>query len=74
MGSSDRPSQDAVRDSGEEYDGTDGGGEELESSHRPDTRITDHMKLSPRDKVWDFQGDVLPAALRYTDIYCMIMY
>lgn len=36
VGSSDRPSQDAERDSGEEYDGTEGGGEELESSHRPD--------------------------------------
>lgn len=36
MGSSDRPSQDAERDSGDEYDGTEGGGEELESSHRPD--------------------------------------
>ena len=35
MGSSARPSQDAERDRGEEYDGTDGGGEELESSHRP---------------------------------------
>lgn len=36
VGSSDRPSQDAERDSGDEYDGTEGGGEELESSHRPD--------------------------------------
>ena len=35
VGSSDRPSQDAERDSGEEYDGTEGGGEELESSQRP---------------------------------------
>lgn len=35
MGSSDRPSQDAERDSGEGYDGTEGGGEQLESSHRP---------------------------------------
>lgn len=37
VGSSDRPSQDAERDRGEEYDGTEGGGEELESSHRPDS-------------------------------------
>ncbi len=37
VGSSDRPSQDAERDSGEEYDGTEGGGEELESSHKPDS-------------------------------------
>lgn len=36
MGSSDRRSQDAEGDRGEEYDGTDGGGEELESSHRPE--------------------------------------
>lgn len=36
VGSSDRPSHDAERDRGDEYDGTDGGGEELESSHRPD--------------------------------------
>lgn len=35
MGSSDKPSQDAEQDSGDEYEGTDGGGEELESSQRP---------------------------------------
>lgn len=35
MGSSVRHSQDVEGDSGEEYDGTEGGGDELESSHRP---------------------------------------
>lgn len=35
MGSSVRHSQDAEGDSGEEYDSTEGGGDELESSHRP---------------------------------------
>lgn len=35
MGRSVRHSQEAEGDSGEEYDGTEGGGDELESSHRP---------------------------------------
>lgn len=44
VGSSDRPSQDAERDSGDEYDGTEGGGEELESSQRPDERIIEDVR------------------------------
>lgn len=44
MGSSDRPSQDAEWDRGEEYDGTEGGGEELESSHRPDVGYRREIK------------------------------
>lgn len=45
MGSSDRPSQDAERDSGDEYDGTEGGGEELESSHKPGEEIMGFVKM-----------------------------
>lgn len=52
VGSSDKPSQDAERDSGDEYDGREGGGEELESSHKPDMKnIIEDVSSRRRDGV-----------------------
>lgn len=51
VGSSDRPSHDAERDRGEEYDGTEGGGEELESSQRPDSSEEDDERFIEDMKV-----------------------
>lgn len=49
VGSSDRPSQDAEWDSGEEYDGPEGGGEELESSHKPVGGDTEGQEMQRGD-------------------------